>query len=767
MGQEGGPYHRWVKELLREFGPERGLREFLTQAIPLYVKGTDAEVRILWDRASAAAGNPQSQETFLRQAQRAAAALRDETAITRTDLKLSVWMLQRSPTKAAALLEAVVKRARALSHDPLRLQAKALINLGLARMKLERYDETIELCRKAEELLDPGDCDDRRIAELNIGWSWLQLGEDEEGAEHTRIAAALFQRLGQSDTTVLRNLASYHVRRRQYTEAQRQLNEAVRAAGSNPNDQIGVLLDQAEVAALAGDLDSASQAASKAKGLIKSNSAIVSQDDAHLLLVESRIHEARGQLTEAEAGYRKVFNEGATWGSMRLGAASRRAALLWRAHRQLEAETQFKQADDLLEKMRANLGKDESKLGFFEDSSFLFDRYVDLLVSGKKYELALTVADGSRARLLADYQEKVKPLSLPELRKQLGESVALFYWIGGEKSYLFIVDPKSKAMVEDAIDLRLQPGKLRELAEVYSKAVASGFELTRQQRDVGCELRQAILGPASPHLTQDRRVFMVLDGPLGLINPESLPSADCGNHEAWLINEVNVSVAPSLAVLQVPAPKRKGSGALLAIGDADGTKDYPRLPNAGDELKIIAKQMPAGRSKIVQGALATPAAYMTGNPAQYELIHFTAHGEAKSNNPLDSAVVLSEDPETKAAKLYARDIIGRRIGARLVTISACKSAVSRTYRGEGAVGLAWAFLRAGAGHVVAGLWNVDDQSARELMPMFYGNLHRGFSPADALREAKLELMKGYKKPYDWAVFELFAGYVEPADLNRH
>jgi len=46
--------------------------------------------------------------------------------------------------------------------------------------------------------------------------------------------------------------------------------------------------------------------------------------------------------------------------------------------------------------------------------------------------------------------------------------------------------------------------------------------------------------------------------------------------------------------------------------------------------------------------------------------------------------------------------------AELVTISACRSAGARTYSGEGLVGLAWAFLNAGAHNVVAGLWNVED-----------------------------------------------------------
>jgi hypothetical protein len=53
--------------------------------------------------------------------------------------------------------------------------------------------------------------------------------------------------------------------------------------------------------------------------------------------------------------------------------------------------------------------------------------------------------------------------------------------------------------------------------------------------------------------------------------------------------------------------------------------------------------------------------------------------------------------------------------ADLVTLSACRSSGARTYAGEGLVGLARAFLQAGAGSVIAGLWDVSDQSTSEMM----------------------------------------------------
>jgi CHAT domain-containing protein len=96
--------------------------------------------------------------------------------------------------------------------------------------------------------------------------------------------------------------------------------------------------------------------------------------------------------------------------------------------------------------------------------------------------------------------------------------------------------------------------------------------------------------------------------------------------------------------------------------------------------------------------------------------------------------------------------------ADLVTFSACSGVGLRTYSGEGLVGFSWAFLRAGARNVVAGLWDVNDQSTAILMDTLYAELAAGKRPADALRTAKLSLIANpgnLHKPYYWAPFQLY------------
>ena len=153
----------------------------------------------------------------------------------------------------------------------------------------------------------------------------------------------------------------------------------------------------------------------------------------------------------------------------------------------------------------------------------------------------------------------------------------------------------------------------------------------------------------------------------------------------------------------------------------------------------VTRHFPAGSVTAYQRERASPHAYHDAKPGQFTMVHFTAHATANTKSPLDSAIILS-GPED-AFKLYARDVADLPLRAELVTVSACRGAGERTYSGEGLVGFAWAFLRAGTRRVVAGLWDVDDRSTADLMDRFYQRLAMGASPASALREAKRMLIE--------------------------
>ena len=78
--------------------------------------------------------------------------------------------------------------------------------------------------------------------------------------------------------------------------------------------------------------------------------------------------------------------------------------------------------------------------------------------------------------------------------------------------------------------------------------------------------------------------------------------------------------------------------------------------------------------------------------------------------------------QTPERSLRPRDLEDVRLGADLVVLSACGSALGQSIRGEGIVGLTQAFSGAGAGSLAVSLWDVNDRATVELMSRFYERL---------------------------------------------
>jgi CHAT domain-containing protein len=92
----------------------------------------------------------------------------------------------------------------------------------------------------------------------------------------------------------------------------------------------------------------------------------------------------------------------------------------------------------------------------------------------------------------------------------------------------------------------------------------------------------------------------------------------------------------------------------------------------------------------------------------------------------------------------------------LVTLSACDTEAGKMVRGE-VQSFSRAFLAAGARSTVTTLWRVADSPTADFMGLFYRNLARGESKAQALRNAKLDFLRAggeLAQPQYWAAFVL-------------
>jgi CHAT domain-containing protein len=185
---------------------------------------------------------------------------------------------------------------------------------------------------------------------------------------------------------------------------------------------------------------------------------------------------------------------------------------------------------------------------------------------------------------------------------------------------------------------------------------------------------------------------------------------------------------------------------------------YQPLPHARAELAAIAAALPAGSARRLEGDQCSRSRLLAEPVDRYRYVHFALHAVANPLDPLHSSLLLNQRDD--GAALTAAELRQMPWRAELVTLSACRSAGARNYPGEGLVGLAWAFLEAGAQNVIAGLWDVNDRSTASLMGALYRGIAQGQKPDAALRQAKLTLIHSsgpYAKPYYWAPFLYFRG----------
>src|SRR6185295_4915487 len=169
--------------------------------------------------------------------------------------------------------------------------------------------------------------------------------------------------------------------------------------------------------------------------------------------------------------------------------------------------------------------------------------------------------------------------------------------------------------------------------------------------------------------------------------------------------------------------------------------------------------VPAGQSLVALDFRASRATALSPELAGYRVVHFATHGIIDSRTPALSGLMLSrvgERGEPLEGFLGLHDVYNLRLGADLVVLSGCETALGKQVRGEGLVGLTQGFLYTGARQVVASLWRIEDRATAELMSRFYRGLVAGRPPAAALRLAQLAIRddKRWRSPYYWSGFVL-------------
>jgi CHAT domain-containing protein len=359
------------------------------------------------------------------------------------------------------------------------------------------------------------------------------------------------------------------------------------------------------------------------------------------------------------------------------------------------------------------------------------------------------------------------PVSLAAVQRELldDDTLLLEYRLGEKAGTVWAVTDTSLTAA------RLPPR--REVERLAGEAASwmKGLDWPGHNPPALCELSRMLLAPFKTQLGR-RRLVVVPDGALAALSFAALPDpvdpAACPGAPP-LVEAHEIAYLPSAATLltqrhllarRQPAPKWVG-----VVADPVYAPPLSRLPGSAQEADAIVAGLPPEKVRVATGFAASRQTVTSGALRAFRILHFAVHGSLDAEQPLLSALILSQrDPAGRtlplAGVLPAHEIYDLDLPAEMVVLSACETARGRDMAGEGLVsGLPRAFLYAGAARVVVSLWPVEDRSTRDLMTRFYrGLFEQSLAPAQALQTAQRALRQSGRFPSQWAGFVLLGDW---------
>jgi CHAT domain-containing protein len=338
-----------------------------------------------------------------------------------------------------------------------------------------------------------------------------------------------------------------------------------------------------------------------------------------------------------------------------------------------------------------------------------------------------------------------------------------------------------------------KPARIKKPKKVYNLGKISRY------------LAQKLLEPIKESIHNKKRLIISPDGTLALIPFEPLILDN-----KLVIETHQVSYVQSLSVLNLLKEREKdykhieNRGTLLAMGAAryhlpenipkicnQSTRNptiniktmlmrsanpqrYQRmfkakgftwcnLPNSEKEVTELEKLFVNEQPRIYKGADASEVQLKKLNEnnelEKYQYLLFSAHGHLDVEEPTLSAIVLDQlsQAEETDGFITANEWASYNLKNDLLVLSACQTGAGKVLRGEGVIGLPYAFYVAGSKNTLLTLWPVLDESSAEFIVRFFKKLKNGQSQVEALTETKREFLESeeYQRPLYWAPFVLY------------
>lgn len=775
-----------------------------------------ARAAALTGNSYAGDNEPRQAISWYEQSRTAAATAGDERQRVRATHNIAIqkWLLGEA-AQALAELEALLPARRALNDQPglgytwLGIAA-AQFSLGDTAAALDGFRQALQIWQTV------GDVPNQAQARSSLGLMLDQLGDSAGARQQYDQALALWRKAGRRDGEgmTLNNLCLWSIGQHAYRDgiqfceqAQPLLDAAGdRRASAYVRHNLGSAYDGLGDHRRAVEFFEQALAAKRAIGDRWGEAASLEAAGESLLATGDR----QGSLARINEALQLRLTMGDRAGQIQT------LGVLARLHRDAgeltEATLRIDQAVRGIETTRARLASQDRRATYFAGRRDYYELQADVLARQKRYAAAIEAAERARGRQLLDrladtlagLQRGVDPTLLArrrELERRIHARIERLERANGDRQALADVDaalaesrdleerirragPRFAGISQPAavsfaqIRSILEPGTVllefllgQERSHVWLvsengiqyRTLPPRAELERRIRSLfdtmaarddrfdreAAEIARILLGPFQSALAPARRLLIAADGAL-----ESVPFAA-------LVPDKEVVQVPSvtaLTLLRSERAKRAEAPKMLAVvADPVFDGDLARLRFSRFEAERIAKLAePAGPVALALGLDASREWLFRTPLRDFRMLHFATHAFANTSRPALSGIQLSRvDSAGNSVDGFLRlgEIYNLDLRARLVVLSACRSAAGADLPGEGLVSLTRGFLYAGAAGVVATLWDVDDRATAELMQRFYeGLVTRKLPPGQALQQARQAVRADprWRHPYYWA-----------------
>ncbi|HXG59669.1 MAG TPA: CHAT domain-containing protein [Thermoanaerobaculia bacterium] len=429
------------------------------------------------------------------------------------------------------------------------------------------------------------------------------------------------------------------------------------------------------------------------------------------------------------------------------------------AHRSLgrleEAKEDLRTAIAAVEEARGNIARDEFRDAFFGRSSAAYSFLAELLEDGGDVNGAVAVLDRRRARVILDRISGTRSAAGPGGPDRLppldARTAILSYGIYPDKVTVFVHTARGLRHFRSAASA----------ATLARTSAAFGEQLRRGNiagaREQGRALHRFLIEPALPSLGGIDTLVVVSEPALHRVAFPALVQPD----GRYLIESFTIAMAPSIAsyALVREAPGRRPSMKPLVVGnprlDPVRFAAFPPLLAAEEEARDVAASY-AGATLLVRDA-ATKTGVVEGL-RQCDVAHLAAHAVVDPADAQRSRILLAAAAHDDGV-LETSEITALHLDRlRLVVLAGCRTGALAEGYGD-LRSLAAAFLVAGARSVVATLWDVDDETTREISVLLHREIARGAPSMQALRQAQLRMLRStdprMRNPQAWAALQIY------------